>query len=161
VDEGAQSLLEQVRSYLPLFVVDACAHIYTFVKVLDINPSKRPSIDKLKAHHFFSSIDWKSVASRAQPAPLTPRVPAHPPSPKTLRINFGTPYNAESATTDLMPHFAFTSSRFRKSRSELTCVVPSVAKRTPFARLYGWMTTCAVKVGMWWTSAASLLCLCR
>jgi len=138
-----------------------CSQSGLFVKVLDINPSKRPSIDELKAHHFFSSIDWKSVASRAQPAPLTPRIPAHPPSPKTLRINFGTPYNAESATTDPMPHFTFSSSRFRESRSELTRVVPSVAKRTRFAELFGWMTRSAVKVGMWWTSAASLLCRCR
>ncbi len=45
-------------------------------QVLGVNTSRRPSIDELKAHRFCSSIDWKSVAARAQPAP-----PTHPASP--------------------------------------------------------------------------------
>src|SRR5260221_2796667 len=128
--------------------------------MLDINPSKRPSIDELKAHHFFSSINWTSIAARVQPAPVLPRIPPHPASPKTLRISFGTPYNATSAAAvDPMPHFTFTSSRFQDLRYELTrAMVPSVpAERTRFEGWFGWMTRPALKAGMSWTAVASLL----
>ncbi|KAI0256216.1 kinase-like domain-containing protein [Lactifluus subvellereus] len=70
MDESAQALLEQI---------------------LDVVPSDRPNIDELKSHRFFASIDWDSVAARVHPAPLAPRIPKPPPSPKTLRIAFGTP----------------------------------------------------------------------
>lgn len=128
--------------------------------MLDINPSKRPSIEELKTHHFFSSINWKSIAARAQPAPLSPRIPPPPPSPKALRISFGTPYNVASvAAIDPMPHFAFTSTRFRDLRRELT---RAVAASVPAERTwFDWMTRPAVKVGMWWTTVASLLCTLR
>ncbi|KAH9956888.1 kinase-like domain-containing protein [Russula dissimulans] len=134
VDEGAQALLE---------------------RMLNVNPSKRPSIYELKAHHFFSSIDWDSVAARSQPAPLPPRIHVPHPSPKTLRIRFGTPYSAISAV-DPMPNFTFTSSRFRASRCQLTRTAPDVAHRTLVAGLYSWIATFSVKLGMWCTSISSL-----
>ncbi|KAI0001372.1 kinase-like domain-containing protein [Russula compacta] len=137
VDEGAQALLEQV---------------------LDVNPSKRPNIDGLKAHRFFSSVDWNSIATRSQPAPLKPRIPPHPPSPRTLRISFGTPYN-EASIIDPMPDFTFTSARVRELYCEPTRVATDVSKRTRVAQFFGWMTRLTVKVGTWCTSAASLLCI--
>ncbi|KAH9045059.1 kinase-like domain-containing protein [Lactarius hengduanensis] len=63
LDEGAQALLEQV---------------------LDVNPTNRPNIHELKSHHFFASIDWDAIATRAQPAPFAPRILAPPPVTKDL-----------------------------------------------------------------------------
>jgi serine/threonine protein kinase len=136
VDEGAQALLEQI---------------------LDIRPSKRPNIYEIKAHRFFSSVDWDSTAARNQPAPITPRIPAHPPLPKTFRISFGTPYNAVASkgSNDPIPHFAFTSSYFRQLRFEPSSVTLNVGKRSQVAGLFGWMVKFVVKVTMWCTSLLS------
>jgi serine/threonine protein kinase len=137
VDEGAQALLEQI---------------------LDVNPAKRLNIHEIKAHRFFSSVDWDSTAARDQPAPITPRIPAHPPSPKTFRISIGTPYDVVSSD-DPMPHFTFTSSHFRQLR-EPTRVTPDVGKRSQVAGLFGWMARFVFKVRMWCTSVSSLLSSC-
>ncbi|KAI9507903.1 kinase-like domain-containing protein [Russula earlei] len=141
VDDAAQTLLE---------------------RMLNLHPSKRPNIHELKAHRFFSSIDWDSVATRAQPAPLTPRFPEPSPSPKTLRIPFGTPYGTSSGP-DPMPHFTFTSSRFRESRCELTRASPvvDVAKKTWVAGLLCWIAEFSAKLGTWCASVGSLLCTFR
>jgi len=138
-DESAQALLE---------------------RMLNINASKRPNIYELKAHHFFSSIDWDSVAARSQPAPLSPRIHIPHPSPKTLRIRFGVPYSAISAI-DPMPNFAFTSSRFRASRCQLTRAAPNVGQGTLVSGLFNWIATFSVKLGMWCTSISSLFCTLR
>ncbi|KAH9176694.1 kinase-like domain-containing protein, partial [Lactarius sanguifluus] len=122
LDEGAQALLEQV---------------------LDVNPTNRPNIHKLKYHHFFGSVDWDAIATRAQPAPFAPRILAPPPSPKTLRISLGTPYYT-SSTTDPFLHFTFTSSRFRQSRFELA----GAAGRTLAEQL-------SERIRMWCISATS------
>jgi len=128
--------------------------------MLNINASKRPNIYELKAHHFFSSIDWDSVAARSKPAPLSPRIHVPHPSPKTIRIRFGTPYSAISAI-DPIPNCTFTSSRFRESRYQLTRAAPGVAQRTLVAGLFSWIATFSVKFGMWCTSISSLFCTLR
>ncbi|KAI0000469.1 kinase-like domain-containing protein [Russula vinacea] len=115
VDEGAQALLEQI---------------------LEVNPSKRLNIHEIKAHRFFSSVDWDTTSARDRPAPIIPRIPIHPPSPKTFRISLGTPYDVVSSDDP----FTFTSSHFRQLRCEPTRVTPDVGKRSQVSELFGWMT---------------------
>jgi hypothetical protein len=158
VDDGAQALLEKVciTFLIPTF---GRLTLLRSRKILDINPFKRPNIHEIKAHRFFSSVDWEATAARNQPAPITPRIPTHPPPPKTYRISFGTPYDAVSSN-DPMPSFTFTSSNFRQLRCELASVTPNTEKKSQVAGLFGWVARFAVKVGMWCTSVASLLSSC-
>lgn len=128
LDESAQALLEQV---------------------LDVNPLNRPNIHELKFHHFFASVDWDAISTRAQPAPFAPRVLTPSPSPKTLRISLGTPYT--SHTADPLPHFTFTSSHLRQSRSELAGAAQSVSGKALAVQLFE-------RIRMWCIFATSQLC---
>jgi hypothetical protein len=112
VDDGAlaQALLENLKVCIIPFPL---SHSPTFGRLtLTLTStalersltSKRPNIHEIKAHGFFSSVDWEATAARSQPAPVTPRIPTPSPPPKTYRISFG---------NDPMPSFMFTSSNFR------------------------------------------------
>ena len=150
LDESAQALLEQVHCHFRSWLV-VRLRSQLDIKVLDVNPLNRPNIHELKSHHFFTSIDWDAIPTRAQPAPFAPRILTPSPSPKTLRIALGTPYT--SLTADPLPLFTFTSSHFRQSRSDLIGAASSltVSGRTIAEELFE-------RIRIWCISATSRLC---
>ncbi|KAA1471699.1 kinase-like protein [Dentipellis sp. KUC8613] len=78
-------------------------------KMLDINPSARPDIHRIKADPFFASIDWDDIAHRTVPAPFVPHEPTYR-LQKKLRIPLGSPY--PDAASDPRPDFSFASAQF-------------------------------------------------
>ncbi|KAI0042645.1 kinase-like protein, partial [Auriscalpium vulgare] len=75
-------------------------------KVLSKNPSERPSVEEMKAHAFFESIDWERLAAHKLRAPWIPA--AHTVFSPTigLLIPSGAPY---TPTDDPCPQFSFVS----------------------------------------------------
>ncbi|TFY62553.1 hypothetical protein EVG20_g6662 [Dentipellis fragilis] len=78
-------------------------------KLLDIDPSARPDLQRIKSHPFFASIDWDDMSHRSLPAPFVPHEPTFR-LQKNLRIPFGSPY--PDAASDPRPDFSFVSAQF-------------------------------------------------
>ncbi|KAI0634887.1 kinase-like domain-containing protein [Trametes polyzona] len=70
--------------------VDVEAHDLLYL-MLEKEPSRRPSLEQIKEHPWFASIDWNQLSQRTQSRPfqLTEGVE---PTKEALRVEFGTPY---------------------------------------------------------------------
>ncbi|WIA31049.1 hypothetical protein OEZ86_001080 [Tetradesmus obliquus] len=65
------------RFYVPHFITDAAADL--IFKLLQVNPEKRlgsgpGGIAEIKAHRWFSRINWDALAAKQLPAPIQPRL---------------------------------------------------------------------------------------
>ncbi|KAI0695565.1 kinase-like domain-containing protein [Cerioporus squamosus] len=78
--------------------IDADAHDL-LLTMLDPNPARRATLEQVKAHPWFSDVDWKTLAQREHSAPLRP-TPGLKPFDDENAVSFGTPYGPGEA-----PHF--------------------------------------------------------
>ncbi|TBU21425.1 kinase-like protein [Dichomitus squalens] len=98
--------------------------------MLKKEPSRRPTLEQIKNHPWFTAVKWKELARRKQPSPLRPSN-NFPPS-NTPKISFGTPY-PEGETPHwwyqwLCPTFPLeVSVKSRKSRRVSTASAPPPA----------------------------------
>ncbi|KAI8970636.1 kinase-like domain-containing protein [Trametes punicea] len=69
--------------------VDADAHDLLYL-MLEKEQSRRPSLEQIKRHPWFASIDWNQLSQRLQPRPLTPAKGLEP-TQEALEVQFGTP----------------------------------------------------------------------
>ncbi|KAI0827178.1 kinase-like domain-containing protein [Trametes gibbosa] len=70
--------------------VDVDAHDLLYM-MLEKEPSRRPSLEQIKEHPWFASIDWDQLSQRRQPKPIRSAEGVKP-TKAALEVKFGTPY---------------------------------------------------------------------
>ncbi|KAH9896588.1 kinase-like domain-containing protein [Cubamyces lactineus] len=83
------------------------------VQMLDRDETRRPSLEQIKQHPWFASIDWDELSQRKQPRPFSP-VEGFKPTQEAREVTFGTPYLEGDAPH---PWYQWVSPRLQASKS--------------------------------------------
>ncbi|KAI0368561.1 kinase-like protein [Pilatotrama ljubarskyi] len=115
--------------------VDVDAHDLLYM-MLEKEPSRRASLEQIKKHPWFATIDWNQLAQRKQPQPLKP-ADCVKPTKEALGVKFGTAYPEGTAP---YPWYQWVSPSLRilkrsaKFSRKMSLRLKSSSKTTPARR---------------------------
>ncbi|KAH9855573.1 kinase-like domain-containing protein, partial [Lenzites betulinus] len=115
--------------------VDVDAHDLLYM-MLEKEPSRRPSLEQIKAHPWFAEIDWDSLSQRKQPRPIRPTQVVKP-TKEAQEVQFGTPFAEGTAPHPwyewVSPNLESRPARLEKAshKTSLPLVIPSAPPTSP------------------------------